>query len=476
MKLLVTLLLGVFVTLCSRQPTVLEQVRQSGELRVLMRHSLTSYYRGPDGPTGFEYDLARRFAADLGVELEVLAASNQPQMVEGLRRGRADLAAGLTVTGARRALVRFGPGYQRVAEQVVYRKGGRRPATPAELAGRRISVVANSSFVRTLAALKKTQPDLTWMETPGTSAEAQLEAVWQRRSEVTVANSHEVAMVRRFFPELRVAFDLTPPRAIAWGFPPATDSSLYLAALRFLARMRASGELERLIERHFGHVGEFDYVGTRRFMAHIEERLPRYRDEFRAAAREVDLDWRLLAAMGYQESHWKPDAVSPTGVRGIMMLTEVTAEQLGVEDRADPAQSITGGARYFRRVKEKIPERIPEPDRTWLALAAYNVGYGHLEDARVLTQRSGGDPDRWIDVERYLPRLSDKKWYARTRHGPARGGEAVRYVENVRRYYDSLVWWDNRRQQPGAGRTLTRTLTVPDVRAAPRSDEAAALQ
>ena len=183
----------------------------------------------------------------------------------------------------------------------------------------------------------------------------------------------------------------------------------------------------------------------KRFLRHVRDRLPALRDHFKEAGLFYSADWRLLAAIGYQESHWRADAVSPTGVRGIMMLTRATARQVGVTDRLDPRQSIDGGTRYIRQIKAKIPRRIEEPDRTWLALAAYNVGFGHLEDARILTQRAGRDPDRWSDVKQYLPLLADPAWHKLTRHGFARGHEPVRYVENVRRYHDTLISIDSAR-------------------------------
>ncbi|HET9679599.1 MAG TPA: transglycosylase SLT domain-containing protein, partial [Gammaproteobacteria bacterium] len=161
---------------------------------------------------------------------------------------------------------------------------------------------------------------------------------------------------------------------------------------------------------------------------------------FKKAAKQFNVDWRLLAAIGYQESHWDPTAVSPTGVRGLMMLTKVTAHSLGIYNRTDPKKSIFGGAEYIAYMHSRIPEDIPEPDRTWMALAAYNVGISHLEDARVITEIRGGDPDRWVDVRENLPLLSQKKWYSRTSHGYARGMEPVIYVENIRSYYDILVW------------------------------------
>ena len=123
------------------------------------------------------------------------------------------------------------------------------------------------------------------------------------------------------------------------------------------------------------------------------------------------------------------------------MLTKITADELGVDKRTDPVQSIRGGALYLSKLMQKIPERIQEPDHSWLALAAYNIGYGHLEDARVITQKKGNNPDSWKDVKDNLPLLRKRKWYRHTKNGYARGNEAVRYVENIRSYYDVLVWF-----------------------------------
>jgi len=125
-----------------------------------------------------------------------------------------------------------------------------------------------------------------------------------------------------------------------------------------------------------------------------------------------------------------------------MMLTQRTATQLGISDRLDPEQSIEGGARYFIRMRNRIPDRIPEPDRSWMALAAYNIGWGHLEDTRKLTQKQGGNPDRWQDVNERLALLSQEKWYRQTHFGYARGYEARQYVENIQSYFDTLVWME----------------------------------
>jgi membrane-bound lytic murein transglycosylase F len=176
--------------------------------------------------------------------------------------------------------------------------------------------------------------------------------------------------------------------------------------------------------------------------------LPKYEELVRSVAEEYQLDWQLLAAISYQESHWNPYARSPTGVRGMMMLTSNTAGEMNVENRLDPVQSLRGGARYFKKVKRLLPGDIIEPDRTWFALAAYNIGRGHLEDARVITERQGGDPDRWVDVKERLPLLQKSKYYRSTRHGYARGSEPVTYVKNIRHYYNILAWQDINKHRP----------------------------
>jgi membrane-bound lytic murein transglycosylase F len=154
------------------------------------------------------------------------------------------------------------------------------------------------------------------------------------------------------------------------------------------------------------------------------------------------MDWHLLAAVAYQESHWDPRAQSRTGVRGLMMLTLPTAREMGVDNRLDPGQSLRGGARYLKNIKRRLPDDISEPDRTWFSLAAYNIGMGHLEDARVITERQGGDPHVWREVMEHLPLLQKSKYYQDARYGFARGEEAVTYVQNIRHYYSILEWQD----------------------------------
>ena len=435
---------------CGRPDTLLERIKANDELIVATRNAATTYYEGPHGPTGLEYDLAALFAEHLDVRLRLVVPENFQDILGLVERGEAHIAAaGLTVTEARKRRVRFGSAYQTITPQLVYRSGNPRPRSLEDLSGV-LEVLAGSSHEERLRELRSEHPQLTWRSNENLESAELLHLVWEQLIDYTVADNNELAIHQRYYPELRVAFDLNPvPDTLAWAFTAGGDDSLYREAEAFFAELRKTGKLDQLLERHYGHVADFDYVGTRRYMSHIAQRLPEYIPLFEAGAAETGLDWRLLAAVGYQESHWDPEATSPTGVRGLMMLTRNTMRFLGLDDRTDPEQSVLGGARYIRMLKDRLPERITDPDRTWLALAAYNVGYGHLEDARVLTQKRGGDPDKWMDVKEALPLLAQKKWYTQTRYGYARGHEPVRYVENIRSYYDILVWETERQpEQP----------------------------
>ena len=245
-----------------------------------------------------------------------------------------------------------------------------------------------------------------------------------------------IALFQRIHPQVAVAFDISDEEPVMWYLNRNEDDSLYAAMLDFFSQSAEDGTLARLEEKYIGHVGSFDYVDTRTFLAAIDNVLPTLQEFFTQHARTMD--WRLLAAVSYQESHWNPQATSPTGVRGLMMLTRATAEGLGVKDRLDPEESIAGGSLYLERLMTKLPESIPEDERIWFALAAYNMGYGHMLDVRQLTQQQGGDPDSWADVKQRLPLLSQKKYYQRLNYGYARGHEAYQYVENIRRYTVSL--------------------------------------
>jgi len=441
LRLLLYITLAAVLGTCSSQPSILDQVLDVGELRVVTRDSPTAYVDGPDGPSGPEFDLAQAFANDLGVALVIETVQSVSEVLPHLLAGKAHMAAaGLSITATRRGYVNFGHPYEMVDMHLIYKLGSGKPRSIDDVIGRSIEVVAGTSHVDMLVSKLTDHPELAWTENADVEVAELLAEVAAGNVDFTIADSTEFNIQRHFYPDLRVALDLELGDPLAWAFPRETGDSLLSRADDFLIDIERSGILAQVKDRYYGHTNKFDYVGTRNFIRHYESRLPRYRAMFEGAAAQWGVDWRLLAAIGYQESHWRSGAVSPTGVRGIMMLTEDTARYLGLDDRVDPKNSIFGGAQYYARQTERVADTVDEPDRTWMAMAAYNVGFNHIKDARQIVEWQGGNPDTWVDISKALPLLAQRKWYSRVPFGYARGWEPVLYVNNIRSYFNILKW------------------------------------
>lgn len=433
--------MAVLVGTCSSAPSLLDQVVEVGELRVVTRHSPTTYFVGPDGPAGPEFDLVRGFAEQLGVTLVISTVDNVSEILPRLISGESHMAAaGLSITESRREYLSFGHPYDTVDMHLIYKVGTGKPRSIEEAIGRSIEVVAGSSHSDMLASLSQVYPKLEWSVNADVEVADLMEKVAHGELDFTVADSTEFNIQRHFYPDLRVALDLEIADPIAWAFRKGDGDRLLAQADDYLIKAERSGLLAQVRDRYYGHTKKFDYVGTRAFIRHFDSRLPRYRPWFEEAGDLNGVDWRLLAAIGYQESHWRSHAVSPTGVRGLMMLTEATADYLDIDDRMDPETSIFGGARFYARQTERIADSVEEPDRTWMALAAYNVGFNHIKDARQIVEWEGGDPDTWVDISKALPLLAKREWYSRVKYGYARGWEPVLYVNNIRSYYNILRW------------------------------------
>jgi len=441
LRLLFYALTAALVGTCSSPPPMLDQVLELGELRVVTRSTPASYFVGPDGPAGPEYDLFSDFAEELGVALVTETVDNVSEILPLLMAGKAHMAAaGLSMTKSRLEFLSFGHPYNQVDMHLIYNLGTGRPRSVEDLVGRSIEVVAGSSHSEMMASLAEAYPGLEWTENADVEGIDLLHKVAGGELEFTIADSTEFNIQRHFYPDLRVALDLDVGDPIAWAFKKNEGDSLLMRADEYLINAGRSGYLAQVNDRYFGHTEKFDYVGTRAFLRHFDSRLPRYRAMFEDAGDQWGLDWRLLAAVGYQESHWRSHAVSPTGVRGIMMLTLATAEYLNIPDRMDPQSSIYGGAEFLARQTERIPDTVDEPDRTWMALAAYNVGFNHIKDAMQIVEWQGGDPNTWVDVSKALPLLANQRWYSRVQYGYARGWEPVLYVNNIRNYYNIIRW------------------------------------
>ena len=439
-------------TLAACTPASLPPPDQSGELVVVTRNSPTTYYlNAKSEPVGFEHDLAEQFAASHGWRVRFVLAENLPELFKILRLGQAHIAAaGLTASEERSRVLQFGPTIGLVREWLICRQGAQVPQTLDDMKKLRLEVVAGSSHVDSLQQLRSSHPGLAWVEMSVPSSEELLERVEMGLSDCTVADTDTFDIAHNFHPGLVKAFALGGGQPHAWVLGQRLGMEFSRQVTKYFQEIADNGELSRLRERYFGHVQrllEADVLGV------LEKRgtlLRALAPHFQEAQGETEIDWRLIAAVAYQESQWNVQAVSFTGVRGIMMLTEDTADQLGVKNRLDARESILGGSRYIVSLMAALPDSVPQPDRTWMALAAYNLGMGHLQDARTLAQKLGRNPDAWNDVKEVLPLLGRSKYAAKLRNGFARGGEALAFVENVRIYNDILVKYE----QPHRGFTV----------------------
>lgn len=415
-------------------------------ITVHTRNTPTTYYEGRQGPTGFEYELMHRFADSLGVSLN-LNASHHPDGVLPAVREQGDLGAAALPLMADTPGIHYTRPIIEMQPLVVYRRGLYGINAPEDLVGLSIGTLSEAGTSDALKALQSDYPSLSWKESNELEVAELMAKVENGTLDAAIIFDHQFRLNRLFFPNVERGFYLGEPLSLVWALPSGRGLGLLDAANQFLQELHENGTLDRLISRYFGHDDYLEYVGTRTFLDHLDERLPRYTELFKQAARDTGFDWKLLAAVGYQESHWDPNAVSPTGVRGLMMLTNPTASEMGVTDRTNAAQSIDGGARYLRSIKDRLPDSITGEDRLYMAMAAYNVGLGHLYDARNIAERRGGDPNLWQDVRAALPLLQQREWHSQTRHGYARGGEPVIYVRNIRRYYEMIEYVERSRQQ-----------------------------
>ncbi len=422
------------------QSTILQNIQQRGELIIVTRNAPTTYYENQVGHfAGIEYDMAVAFAKYLKVKPRFIVEDTVDEVLATLDRGEADFAAaGLTITEQREKKYIFGPTYQSVHQQVIcHRKNKAIPKSMEEFKKQQLHVPASTSYAERLMELQKDYPTVMWQQNPDWDTEYLLKKVWLRKLDCTVADSNIFAINRRYYPELQPAFDLSDKRPLAWIMRKNAEP-LRAEMQEWFRVYTDQGQLDVVLNRYYGHIDEFDYIDNQAFRNKIKKKLPEYLPWFKQAARKHKLDWRLLAAQAYQESHWNRRAKSPTGVRGIMMLTMGTAEELGVKNRLDAKTNIFAGANYLAQLRARLPREIKEPERTWMALAAYNMGYGHLSDAMELAQQLDKDPRQWVELEQILPLLAQRKYYKTLKHGYARGNEAVYYVKQIRDYRDIL--------------------------------------
>ncbi|MBL8439564.1 MAG: membrane-bound lytic murein transglycosylase MltF [Zoogloeaceae bacterium] len=436
---------ALFLVACSPAPTAparLGDYRSAGELRVATRVDPLSYREDPDGKGGgFERDLLVALAQRLGVPIQFKTYPDALGALDAVVRGDAHLAAaGLTHNG--NLPVRWSRSLRDVDYVIAGRDDGADLTNERDLAGHTVGVRRGSAAADALDAIQRRGTPLKPRHPKAGGDQGLLELVAKGSLEFAATDEVQFALAANYFPSLHIALPLAAKSSIRWAFPDDGAGDLPEQVDAFLAAAHKEGSIARIGDRYFGHIRRLDEDDITNFLARIERRLPAYRRHFHDAQAVTGIDWRLLAALAYQESQWDPLATSPTGVRGIMMLTEDTADRLGVDNRLDARAAILGGGRYFAMLRDQIPDEVPEPDRSWMAIAAYNLGMGHFNAARQIARGLKRDLTAWLDIKQVLPLLSKPAYAARLKSGPARGGEAVVTAENVRNYFQILSHYE----------------------------------
>lgn len=417
-----------------------QDMLDSGTLKILTRNAPTTWYINAEGDSaGLDHDLGKAYSHALGLTPEFIVKDSIGEIFEALAEGEADVAAaGLTVLPSRKEQFLLGPAYDAVHQVLVCRRDREKIKDFNELEHVDITVVADSSYVERLKHLQQTEyPELTWKETDNYSTEELLARVEKGKVDCTIADSTIFKINRRYLPELEVMLQISASQDIAL-YLPNHRNKLHAELHAWFNDFDGSARQKKITDRYYGYFREFDYVDVSVLTRRIEKRFKHYKRYFQVAAERYDIAFHTLAAQSYQESHWDPDAVSPTGVKGMMMLTRNTAESVNVMDRTDAKQSIMGGANYLNKMMQSFKSDVSADDRLYLALAAYNIGRGHMHDAQTLARKQGLSPYHWHDMKRVLPLLSQKKYYSKLKYGYARGTEPVKYVQRIREYQHIL--------------------------------------
>jgi peptidoglycan lytic transglycosylase F len=426
-----------FILLVRPRPTPLEKILAAGEITVITRNNANCYYLYRGSPMGFEYDLARAFADRLGVRLKVRVAEKWQGMIPELRANpQAFIAANMTITPRRKRQVTFSRGYMAIQQHIIAHRRNTKIKDVVNLAGQQVHVRRGTSYQERLEALQALGLDMEIVLHDDLPTEELIRMVSQREIDLTIADSNIAMLNRRYFPRAVMAAPLTNEEELGWAVHPEAQD-LARAINRFFRSIKKDGTYDRLHRKYYADVEVFDYLDLRAFHRRLESRLPRYRETIQAAAEENGLDWRLIAAQAYQESHLDPEAQSHAGAFGLMQLTLRTAQSLGVSDVFDPVQNIRAGVRYLKHLYDRFDE-ARSPDRMSIALAAYNIGQGHIHDAKQLAVKKGLDPNRWAALYQTLPLLRYRKYYKKAKYGYARGTEPITYVRQIAIYYDIL--------------------------------------
>ncbi|MBF0204104.1 MAG: membrane-bound lytic murein transglycosylase MltF [Desulfamplus sp.] len=421
------------------EPT-LSRIIKAGKIRMITENNSNSYYIYRDQPMGFEYELAREFAAFLQVELEVITPG-WDNMLAYLDMDRGDfVAAGVTITEKREKEMLFTQPYMDVEQKFIYHKSKLPIKNINELPGKTIHVSRNTTYYDRLLQIKNSGIDIDMVVHDDLSTEELIRMVSDNENDIsyTIADSNIALLNRRYYPDITIGISIQKKEHLGWAVRKG-NIALSDKMVLFFDIIKHNGVFKRIYKKYYGHLDtKFKYADLKAFHEVVETKLPKYKKNIIRESEKHGFDWRIIAAVIYQESRFDPTARSDAGVRGLMQVTEEAAAEMGITNRRDPRQNIKAGIGYLNMMYNKFSDINDSMDRIKFALASYNVGYGHVLDARKLAAAQGMDSSHWDAVNQTLPLLAKQKYYSKTKYGYARGHEPVRYINKIFAYYDIL--------------------------------------
>lgn len=430
------LLMGLFIISACGEQNALEKIKETGTIKMLTRNNAHCYYTYRDKPCGFEYELAKTFSEALGVALEVKTPTWKG-LNQALNSDEGDfIAANLSIFPSREKTMDFSDGYMKIQQKIVAHKTNYGIKDLEDLEGQTIHIRRGTSYEKRLTELKREGLNITIRLYDDTPTEEFIRMVAEKEIALTVADSNIAMLNRRYYPDVRIAFPIEKAQYLGWAVKKG-ETVLLSTINAFFKSIKKDGTFSKIYESYYGNVEIFDYVDLKKFHIRLRTRLPEYLEIIKEETKACGFDWRFIAAVIYQESHFNPKAKSYTGVEGIMQLTQTTAREMGVADRLDPQQSIQGGVRYLKKLYDRY-DHAEEPDRFLMTLAAYNVGHGHVLDAQALAEKRELDPNLWSSLESVFPLLRYRKYYSKTQYGYCRGTEPITYINRILTYYDIM--------------------------------------
>ena len=417
--------------------TSLEQIKKTGVLRLITTNAINTYYHYNDEPTGFEYDLAREFADFLHVELDIITPGWN-NMMPYLEQRKGDfIASGLVITKEGLEKVSFSIPYMTIQQRLIHHKLILNPKNIEDLTNRTLHVRRSTSYQSRLKEIEASGIDFTYILHDNISTEELIQMVDTRQIKFTIANNHIAYLNQRYYPDIRIGIPLQKTEHLAWAVN-KKDSHLLEQMNKFFLYANQTGLLKQISDKYYADIENTDPFDLKKFHQRIKTRLPKYKHIIIEESRKYNFDWKLVAAAIYQESHFNSNARSFTNVRGLMQLTTDTAEEMGIENRLIPSQSIKAGIKYLDKMVKKFDYLKNDYEEILFALASYNIGYGHVLDAIQIAKDMGMDETKWQNLKTTLPLLSKSKYYEKTRYGFARGWEPVQYIGRILTYFDIL--------------------------------------